>query len=295
MLLAAAVAGAATFAWGCLGILLIRSGAVDGVSPWIEGPIVLGLLALTGAAAGLVSRRYRDAVVSWAAAVTATTLIFQAAYVIDPDLPTGDTGFWGGVLYAAVFSFPFVAGGHVLSVAITRGDLQQAVARRDPLLGLLAVACVAGVIWGVAVAAAPRNQECRETSPAEVAAALDVESLPAELNGLQLDYTAVCDWDQSPGGSYSAVWGRSPRHEIQIVLSTGVPSGGPPYQFTDEGGPVTFSMSEAGNFTAVYAPDLASLRATVAALWPELSDQLEREVAHPSTPQPKATPATPTE
>jgi len=40
----------------------------------------------------------------------------------------------------------------------------------------------------------------------------------------------------------------------------------------------------------VFAPDLATLRAAVAALRPDLSPHLEHEIANPATPQPKVPP-----
>jgi len=289
MLLAAAVAAATTFVLGCVGGVIVRSGSAAGAGPAISIPIARGVLTLVGVAAGLVSGRFRDALVSWAAALAGLALAAQANYMIDPEWPTGDSGFWGGVLYAAVFLLPFVAGGHLFGAAIANGELRKAISRRDPLLGLLAIGCLAVVALGIAFGAAPTGDlECREASTADVASALGVGSLPAQIGEFRLSFTSACDYGPDTGRSYAAIWGiGSPRHQIQVVLSTGVP-GGLPYQFSDDGGQVTFSMSEGGNSTAVYAPDLASLRTTVAAIWPGLTSRLEEEIAHPSTPQPKA-------
>jgi hypothetical protein len=54
---------------------------------------------------------------------------------------------------------------------------------------------------------------------------------------------------------------------------------------------VAFRVSERDTCLQVFAPDKAALRAAIAALRPELSAQLEREIANPTIPEPKEAPA----
>jgi uncharacterized membrane protein YhaH (DUF805 family) len=87
--------------------------------------VILGILLAIGATAGLISGRFRDAAVSWAAAVLGAVLVYQANYAIDPGWPRSETPFEAYVLLAAVFLLPFVAGGHLLGTLIANRTLQR--------------------------------------------------------------------------------------------------------------------------------------------------------------------------
>ena len=119
--LSAAIAGLGTSAlaaylwWGP------RDGVtVEGASATIVMVIGLAVLLAVGATAGLISGRFRDAVVSWAAAVIGAVLVYQANYAIDPSWPRSDTPSEAYPLFAAVFLLPFIAGGHVLGALIAK-------------------------------------------------------------------------------------------------------------------------------------------------------------------------------
>jgi hypothetical protein len=97
----------------------------------VEGPhgteIVAALAALTlwigaGATAGLVSGRFRDAPVSWVAALVGVLLAHQIFYVaLFPDAPyPGEDGFEGDIVPIAVALLVLIAGGHLLGAAASR-------------------------------------------------------------------------------------------------------------------------------------------------------------------------------
>ena len=76
------------------------------------------ILTAIGAAAGVISGRFRDALASWAGALIGAALAYQATYTIDPSWPRSETPFEVWVVYAAVFLLPFIAGGHLLGATI---------------------------------------------------------------------------------------------------------------------------------------------------------------------------------
>jgi flagellar biosynthesis protein FliR len=93
-----------------------------GEGPRLDGPsgVSIAILILTaiGAAAGVISGRFRDALASWAGALLGAALAYQANYAIDPSWPRSETPLAAWVVYAAVFLLPFIAGGHVLGATI---------------------------------------------------------------------------------------------------------------------------------------------------------------------------------
>jgi hypothetical protein len=252
--------------------------------------VLIGILVVTaiGAAAGLVSGRFRDAPASWAAAVVGYGLAFQINYAIDPSWPTGDSGFAGVVLYASIFLLPFIVGGHLLGAragAAATGGRKNRIMLAGAMLVLLAGAAAGTVI---VLNSSPYSDGHRPASTADVASALAVPSLPAQISGLALEDTSAYESGSMTGRAYYAVWGDGSKRQIQVVLNTGVPSCGSENGFTDEVGQVTFRIFEGESCLQVFAPDLTSLRATVAVVRPWLSAQLEREITSPMTPQPKA-------
>jgi hypothetical protein len=290
--LGAAIAGLGTCAYLGLGRWIDQGGPSS--PDWPVGTMIgvlIGILILTaiGAAAGLISGRFRDAPASWAAAVIGFGLAYQALYTIDPSWPTSEDGLWGSVLYAAVFLSPFIVGGHLLG-AWARVAIQEGKASRIRIVAPLFV-----ILAGVAVSTAivlntsPYADGYRPANAADIAAAFNMKSLPTQLQGLPLDNTSTYD-SATAGRAYYAVWDDGSRRQIQVVLNTRVPTGGSPYGFTDEGGQVTFQVFEGDTCLQVFAPDLPSLRAAVAAARPGLTSQLEQEIAHPTTPQPKEAP-----
>ena len=118
-----------------------------------------------------------------------------------------------------------------------------------------------------------------------IAAAIRAQSLPTQLGDFKLDEAFAYDAGPATGPAYYAIWRDSSRRELQVVLNAGVP-----YAFEDSGGLLTFTVFEGDTCLQVFAPDLATLRAAVAALRPDLSAHLEQEIANPATPQPKAPP-----
>jgi len=119
--LGAGIAGAAT----CALIL------VDYESFRVEGPhgaetvsllAALALWVAVGAAAGLVSGRFRDAPVSWVAALVGVLLAHQIFYVaLFPDARYwGEDGFEGDFVPIAVFLLLIIGGGHLLGAAASR-------------------------------------------------------------------------------------------------------------------------------------------------------------------------------
>jgi|PersoiStandDraft_1058852.scaffolds.fasta_scaffold01653_7 hypothetical protein len=291
--LGAATAGLATCAFLVLASWGVRSG---GHSPyWLLGDllgVLVSILILTaiGATAGLVSGRFRDAPASWTAAVIGYGLAFQINSAIDPSWPTGDSGFGGVVLYASIFLLPFIVGGHLLG-ARAWAAAPGGRTRRVMLAGALLV-ILAGVAASVATVlnSSPHSDGYRPASTADVAAALAVSSLPAQVLGLELSDTSTYDSGPMTGRAYYATWGDGSKRQIQVVLNTGVLSCESENGFTDEGGQVTFRVLEGNSCLQVFAPDLPSLRAVVAAVRPGLTAQLEREITNPMTPQPKAPP-----
>jgi hypothetical protein len=94
--------------------------------------IGLGLWAAIGAGAGLISGRFRDAAVSWVAAVMGLLLAHWAFYtVLFPGSPyPGWDGFEGDVALQVAFLVPVIAGGHLLGATIANRLQRGAKARR---------------------------------------------------------------------------------------------------------------------------------------------------------------------
>ena len=291
--LGAAIAGLGTFAYLGFGWWSVRGGvpSPDWPAGTLAGVLVgIAILTAVGATAGLVSGRFRDAPASWAAAVVGTMLYYQAVYAIDPSWPRLEDGFWGSALYGSIFLLPFIAGGHLLGAWARR-------AVHDPKTKrILVIAPLCLILAGVAASTAlvltnsPYADGNRPASAADIAAAFNMESLPTQLGGLPLDGTSTYDSGATTGRAYYAIWGDGSHQQVQIVLNTRTPGCGPQDGFSGGGGQVTFAMSEGDSCLQVFAPDLPSLRAAVAAVRPELAAQLEQEIAHPTTPEPKALP-----
>ena len=120
-LLGAAIAGLATCA---LMLADYWSYRAHGPSPTEIANVLTGLALwiAIGATAGLVSGRFRDAPVSWLAAVVGVLLAHQIFYVaLDPTAPyPGEDGFEGDIVPTTVVLFLLIAGGHLLGVVANR-------------------------------------------------------------------------------------------------------------------------------------------------------------------------------
>jgi uncharacterized membrane protein YhaH (DUF805 family) len=254
----------------------------------ISALVVMLILTLLGAAAGLVSGRLRDALVSWAAATVGLVLVTQISLIVDPGQPTSEDGFWMPVVYAAVVLLPFVAGGHILGVG-ARVVARQGKANPRIIGPLVAIAAGLALCAGLLLNTTQYDDGTHPVSAAAIAAAIKAQSLPTQLGDFELDESYSYDAGPATGRAYYAIWHDSSRRELQVVLNTGVPAG-LPYAFEDSGGLLTFTVFEGDTCLQVFAPDLATLRAAVAALRPDLSPHLEQEIANPATPQPKVPP-----
>jgi hypothetical protein len=254
----------------------------------ISALVAMLILTLLGAAAGLVSGRFRDALVSWAAATVALVLASQISLIVDPGQPTSEDGFWMPVVYGAVVVLPFVAGGHLLGVGARVLD-RQGKANRRIIGSLVAIAAGLALCAGLLLNTMQYDDGTHPATPAAIAAAIKAQSLPTQLGDFKLDEAFAYDAGPATGPAYYAIWRDSSRRELQVVLNSGAPAG-VPYAFEDSGGLLTFTVFEGDTCLQVFAPDLATLRAAVAALRPDLSAHLEQEIANPATPQPKAPP-----
>jgi hypothetical protein len=97
---------------------------VNGPSPTQSGGLLIGLaiwLAI-GAAAGLVSSRFRDALVSWVAALIGLVSAYWIFYstIFPGSRYPGEDGFEGDVGPISVFLFVLITGGHLLGVFVGR-------------------------------------------------------------------------------------------------------------------------------------------------------------------------------
>jgi hypothetical protein len=94
--------------------------------------IGLGLWIAIGASAGLISGRFRDAAVSWVAAVMGLLLAHWIFYtVLFPGSPyPGWDGFEGDVVLQVAFLVPVISGGHVLGVAVANRALRRPTTRQ---------------------------------------------------------------------------------------------------------------------------------------------------------------------
>ena len=82
--------------------------------PTLNVSAVIVLLNPIGVAVGLISGRFHDAPLSWAAAVVGSVLAYQLTSAMDPGLPVQHSSFTGNELNNAAFLVPFVGGGHLL-------------------------------------------------------------------------------------------------------------------------------------------------------------------------------------
>jgi len=88
--------------------------------------VVIALWLLIGLVAGLISKRMRDALVTWAASIAALTLAVLVANVVEPDRLTGDMPVEASVAFTAIAMLPPVAGGHVFGAWAARRSRRQA-------------------------------------------------------------------------------------------------------------------------------------------------------------------------
>ena len=116
---------------GIAGLATCALMLVDYQSFRVEGPhgtetvsllAALALWVAVGAAAGLVSGRFRDAPVSWAAGLAGVLLAHQIFYVaLFPDARYwGEDGFEGDIVPIAVFLLLIIGGGHLLGAVASR-------------------------------------------------------------------------------------------------------------------------------------------------------------------------------
>ena len=114
-LIAAAITGTGSCALGGYAWWSARQGSSNR-----NVPVALLALLVIGVVAGAASGRYRDSVVSLAAALAGVAVAYQANYAFDPGWPRSETPFEVSLLYAAVFMLPWIVGGHVVGVAAER-------------------------------------------------------------------------------------------------------------------------------------------------------------------------------
>jgi hypothetical protein len=126
----------------------------------------------------------------------------------------------------------------------------------------------------------------------DLALAFKVKSLPMQFGDFSFTKSFTYDAGPTTGRAYYSIWQDRLNREVQLVLNTGVPSGGTQYGFTDDGPQVSFRVFEGDTCLQAFAPDLSALRAVVAKVRPGLAAQLEQEIAHPTAPQPKEAPTT---
>ena len=131
-----AALGAAIAGLGTCALMLVDYWSFRARGPHAAGAadllIGLGLWIAIGAGAGLISGRFRDAAVSWVAAVMGLLLAHWAFYtVLFPGSPyPGWDGFEGDVVLQVAFLVPFIAGGHLLVVAVANRLQRGAKARQ---------------------------------------------------------------------------------------------------------------------------------------------------------------------
>jgi hypothetical protein len=92
-------------------------------------PAALLALLVIGVVAGAASGRYRDSVVSLAAALGGVAVAYQANYAFDPGWPRSETPFEVWVVYAALFLLPWIVGGHLFGVTAERRITARSLAR----------------------------------------------------------------------------------------------------------------------------------------------------------------------
>lgn len=94
--------------------------------------IGLGLWIAIGASAGLTSGRFRDAAVSWVAAVMGLLLAHWVFYTVlfPGSAYPGWDGFEGDLVMQLAFLVPVISGGHLLGATIGKRAQRRATARR---------------------------------------------------------------------------------------------------------------------------------------------------------------------
>jgi hypothetical protein len=121
--LAAAVAGLATCALAGY-VWWSYRGSIPRIDA-LGAPILVAI----GAVSGLVSGRYRDALVSWIAALIGAVAAYWANYTIDPGWPRSDAPFEVGVALAAILLLAGTGGGHLVGVWVADRALDRRRAR----------------------------------------------------------------------------------------------------------------------------------------------------------------------
>ena len=86
-----------------------------------------GLLLLTGLVCGLISRRYADAVASWAGAMVGWGLVYWANYSLFPGWAGSDSSLGASVLLVAAFLVPVIAATHLVGAWLTTLNRQRVV------------------------------------------------------------------------------------------------------------------------------------------------------------------------
>jgi hypothetical protein len=109
-LLAAAAVGLGVCAFGVYGSWRVRSGPPLG---WLE--VIVVWLAI-GLAAGLISGRSRDTLISWAIAVAVSVAAYEITNAIDPTWPRSEDPFELIVVMNAIFLLATIGGGHLIGV-----------------------------------------------------------------------------------------------------------------------------------------------------------------------------------
>lgn len=121
-----AALGAAIAGLGTCALMLFDYSSFRAIGPHSSGTadllVGLGLWIAIGASAGLISGRFRDAPVSWVAAVMGLLLAHWVFYeVLFPGSPyPGWDGFEGDVVPQVAFLVPVVSGGHLLGATIAK-------------------------------------------------------------------------------------------------------------------------------------------------------------------------------
>jgi hypothetical protein len=128
--------GAAIAGFGTCALILFDYWSFRANGPYSGGAagvlIGLGLWIAIGASAGLISGRFRDAPVSWVAAVIGLLLAYWVFYtVLFPGSPyPGEDGFEGDVVLQAAFLVPVISGGHLLVAMVANRSWRSARSRR---------------------------------------------------------------------------------------------------------------------------------------------------------------------
>jgi hypothetical protein len=131
--LVVAVAGLGTCAFLLYGYWNLRT---HGPSPTGTAELMVGLALwiAIGAAAGLSSGRFREASVSWAAAMVGVLVAYQLFYVVlfPGTRYWGEDGFEGDLPLIAPALLLVIAGGHLLGTAAGRLALRRPRVARGP-------------------------------------------------------------------------------------------------------------------------------------------------------------------